>query len=548
MKKLFSKLRNIRWRRLGFGLIAVFVALLCFERFLSSCFPYPMHRLDRYGESRRIFDSDNTLLRLTTTFNEERLIKVPLDQISSHLLNAVIAGEDSRFYTHSGVDPIALVRALVTSVWKGKIISGASTLSMQVSRLAEPKPRTLVWKVVEMFRARQLERILSKQEILQRYLNLVPLGGTLRGVEAASQRWFGKPASQLTALESAMFVAMLPAPTRRSPIKTGSELLHWRNEILRRMNDDDFINDEMFERFKKEPLHATFRQWNYLAPHFSDWKLKTSNKAVVYSTLELPIQKIVESILVNRRDKPVDGAAVVVLDRHSGFVVAMAGSENYREKPFNVALAHRPAGSTLKPFLYALALEKGVVGIDGNLSDHPANFGSYRPKNFSGDFMGNIRAADALSDSRNLPAVKLLKSIGIKEFSKLLRNLGFNVPYDNIGLDLSLGTLVVSPLELAQAYRRFFDPKNDMVSQASKDAVLKALSKHSPNSEQLPDNAIAWKTGTSSGRRDAWCVGISKDRIVVVWLGNLNGKGHSDLVGSKLAREIMVSIMSRFTS
>jgi len=545
MTKFKSIIKKTTFKRVLVSTVVFMVLLVGAERVLDHLFPFPEHLFDRYGESRRIYDSQNRLLRLSITMDGERLIKIPLTEVSEHMINAIIAGEDGNFFGHSGVDPYAVIRACVTSAQRRKVISGASTITMQVARMVEPRPRTLKWKMVEMFRARQLERKFSKEQILEKYINLVPLGGTLRGVEAASQRWFGKSASDLTSLEAAMFVAMLPAPSRRSPNKTTNELLVWRNEILRRMCVKGYIDDTTYLRFCQEPLHAKFRQWDFLAPHYVDWKLKTQTGKSLSEQLELPRQKMVEELLQQRPNKPVDGEAVVVLSRHTGAVLAMAGSDNYREKPFNAALAHRTAGSTLKPFLYALALEEGVMGIEGKVSDHPGTFGEYCPTNFSDDFLGNVRASEALSSSRNLPAVRLLKSLGVEKFSHVLMSLGFDLPQTNLGLDLSLGTLSVSPLELAKAYQKFFDIKTNEMSWASREAILKALSQRSPDQEQLPVESIAWKTGTSSGRRDAWCVGVSQDHVVVVWLGNLDGRGDAELVGSHLAREVLVSVFAK---
>ncbi len=531
--------RRRRWRRrvVVAGMVCLVGGVIT-ERVLDRVYPYPVHKLDRYDTSERVTDRGGRLLRLSLTDREERRIAIRLDEVSPHLIEAVIAGEDGRFWSHSGVDPLSALRAIVTSLHRGRVISGASTLTMQVARMADPHPRTFSWKCVEMFRARQIERLLSKKEILEHYLNMVPLGGTLRGVEAASWRWFGKSARDLTSPEAAMFVAMLPAPSRRSPLTGAEELRYWRDQILGRMQDKGYLSIEDMKRYQEEPLSASFHQWAFRAPHAVEAGL---------TSISLPVQNLVESRVKAWGPPPVDGLAVVVVERHSGEVVALLGSTDYEEKPFNAATARRAAASTLKPFLYAQAITAGVVEMDGRVSDHAATFGDYRPENFSHDFLGHMRADEALATSRNLPAIRLLQVVGIPDFLKRLQTLGFEVPPQmtegDVGLDLALGTLSVSPLQLARAYHLFADTTTeDTLESAACRSVIEALSRHSPDPRRWAAGHVAWKTGTSTGRRDAWCVGLVPDYIVVVWLGRLDGQGDPELVGSRHARELMATL------
>ena len=548
-----------------------------------------------------------SVLRVTSTPRGERLLRVGLDEVSHWLLAALIASEDRRFFEHDGVDMRAVARAGWSSLRNGRVVSGASTLSMQVARLVEPRKRNIWGKLKEMLRARQLEREFAKHEILEQYINLAPLGGPLRGFEAAARYWFGKSARALEPQEAAMLVAMLPAPSRRSPSKRPRELLLCRNDVLEDMHDAGDLSAEQFREYKAKPLGARPHAWPFAAPHACDWLLATRRGPRIQSSIELPLQRRVEELVRQRDPSGGDSVAVVVLDRLSpnapGLGVrAMCGAPDWRAQKINAALCPRSAGSTLKPFVYALALERGVVSAKGEIVDAPlalagarergerssadgrrgarasssrdgrdravrepaaderrvhargrttkrdagaASQGTWRPRNFDEGFAGTMRLGDALRASRNLPAIRLLEAVGTERFESMLRALGLPPTRAAPGLDAALGTSSYSPLALALAYRTFADSRARLpASFDSRGQVLDMLAAVSPDSAQFPDGRVAFKTGTSSGRRDAWSIGVGRENVVCVWLGNLDGRAASDLVGGRAATQLMAAVMA----
>lgn len=515
--------------------LAAIGALLLGERALDRLWPYPALRLTGYGFSRELRARDGTLLRLVPNAAGERSIRLPGGEFSAHLRAALLAAEDRRFLSHSGVDPAALLRAAGTSLRAGRVVSGASTLTMQLARIVEPRPRTLCSKLLEMLRARQIERIFTKEEILTFYLNMAPLGGMLRGFEAGSLYWFGRRARDLTPAQAAALVAMLPAPSRRSPDGRAELLAAHRNRVLEAMAGRGALGREELARALAEPLDAAAHPWPFLAPHFCDFIL--ARGAAGRTSLDLDLQRRVEKVVAAFPSEGVDGLGIVVLDRSDGAVAALLGSRGWRSQPLDATRCRRAAGSSLKPFLFALAFQAGAAGPESLLLDTPGRFGDYSPENFSRDYVGPILAGQALQRSRNLPAVRLLGSLGVESFRDLLRRLGLPAGSGPLHLDLALGTLAVSPRELARAWHILADrPEAAGLLPATREHVLAALAACSPG------RGLAWKTGTSSGRRDAWCAGVTPEHILVVWLGNLDGRGAPGLVGGEGAARLFAAL------
>lgn len=537
----FARVRRV----VGYGLVAL-AAVLVGERALDLVAPFPLDTIQRYGESRRVLARDGTLLRVEPTPRGERLIRVSLDEVSVHVEDALVAAEDERFFEHSGVDYAAAARALISNLRRGRIVSGASTLTMQVARLAQPHPRTLGHKLLEMWRARQIERRLDKTRILEAYLDMAPFGGTLRGIEAAARYWYGKPAKRLDAQEAATLVAMLPAPTRRAPNKRPALLRYHRDRVLHRMLVNGYLDPAEYRKCVGSPITARRHDWPWRVPHFCDFITRRTSRTEVRTGLEIGLQERIQD-LVDACDRDADGVAVVVLDRASGGIQAMIGAYDWHESQWNAASSRRAAGSTLKPFLYALALELGVTGPDLAVSDARGRFGSYSPQNFDSTFLGRMRASEALVRSRNLPAVRLLRRVGTERFRDLLQRARLPVGERALHLDAALGTLAVAPFELAEAYRLLASKGGLGLSSRARREVLSALAEQPP-SPALRPGVVAWKTGTSSGRCDAWSVGVTEDHVVVVWLGNLSGRGAPDLVGGRRATELMARVVALFGS
>ncbi len=541
----------IRWtRRLAWLLVVCWVG----ERGLEVAWPYPSEQLAARPASRVFYAADGSLLRVTPTVDGERSLPVSLENVSPHVVDALIAAEDQRFRSHSGVDPAAIVRAALGNLAAGRVVSGASTLTMQVVRLVEPRPRDLAGKIAEALRARQLERLLSKDAILAAYLNRVPFGGTTRGIEAAAQRWYGKRARDLNLGEAAALVAMLPAPTARAPdlgshadgdgLTAGAlRLAAARREVLARMESHGVINVAARRAAASQPLPTARRLWPYRAPHACDLFAARSRSPVTPTTIDVELQTRVEEVARSHDAVAVDGLAVVVLDRTSGELRAMLGSRDYRTHPLNAATCRRSAGSTLKPFLYALALDAGIAGPEQLVRDTPIVFRDYAPRNFEGAYRGALTASDALATSRNLPAIRLLRDVGPERFADLLRTLGFRLPRHAIHVDAALGTISVSPLELARAYQRLASPDEfPGLSQRARDQVIDALSGRTSEHTLPGAGPVAWKTGTSSGRRDAWCAGITAQHVIVVWLGRLDGTPDANLVGGRVAADLLAEL------
>lgn len=533
-----------RLRRAAVAIVAGIVALLLVERGLDLVLPFPLERLCELPVSRQILAADGTVLRVSATAVDERVLALPLESMSPYVVDAVVTAEDERFYGHGGVDTIAVGRAAIQNLVHARIVSGASTITMQVVRIAlAERSRSFGFKLVQIFRARQLERQLSKQAILEHYCNHVPLGGAVRGFEAAARRWFGKPAADLLPAEAATLVAMLPAPGYRSPRR--------RPDLVRRLRDR--VLDRMFERGRLtlsehrqaigSPLGASRRPWPALAPHACDHFERTGRDAIVRTRLDVDLQRRLEA-LASRHDVGLaDGLAMVVMRRSDHALAAMIGSPDYRRTALNTATCRRSLGSTLKPFLFALALECGAASADGLLLDTKARFSDYRPANFSRDHLGAIGLAPALAASRNLPAVRLLHAVGVDRFGALLGQLGLPAGNHELHLDAALGTLSASPLELARAYCRFVgSPERGGLRAETVRRVEDALARF-PIGAAAGCRSVAFKTGTSSGRRDAWCVGLTPGHVVVVWTGNLTGRGAAGLVGSRSALRLMTRVV-----
>lgn len=539
-----SRLRRLV-RRMLWGLVGSVLFLLVAERVLDWAFPYPLARLRALELSTVVQSADGEWLRVVPTARGERALPLSWRSAPPLLRAAILAAEDERFLEHSGVDWAAILRAGLGNLRAGRVVSGASTLTMQVVRIVEPRPRTFFVKFVEVLRARQLERALDKEAIADVWLQQVPMGGTLRGFEAAARYWFLRPVSELGVHEIAALVAMVPAPSLRSPLRHPDLLRDRRDALLLRMAERAALPEGAAATARRLPLGMQVHAWPWRAPQLADLavaELRGERPATCTTAADLGLEQRVRAELCNA-DLPGDGVAVVVLDRDSGAVQALIGGLDERA-PLDASRRRRCVGSTLKPFLYALARECGACSEDGLVEDVPLAIGGWQPSNFHRGHAGTLLAADALATSNNIAAVRYLQRVGEVAFRDLLVGLG--LPPIAAGQDMTaiLGTGAASPLELARAWQRFVArPDRVGLSRASIDWTLRALQRL-PMSKGLRGGGMAWKSGTSSGRRDAWCVGVDDTRVVVVWLGNLDGRGRSDLVGARTAADILSRIAS----
>jgi penicillin-binding protein 1C len=520
-----------------------------------------------------------------------RRIAVDPESVDSAYISALIRLEDRRFRVHLGVDPIAVLRAAFTNLYRGRVVSGASTITMQVARLCEPRPRTLRSKIVEAARAVQLELRLSKREILAQYLQLIPFGRNLEGVEAASLAYFGHGAGALSAAEIATLLAVPQSPNRRFPSAANRDRLkEARDDLAARLvksgelprgHDSPAGDEELLARVVSTPVPSRLRPVPREVPHAAYWlRSRATHISEWDTTLDRGVQRVVEDVLASARPglerKGIDNGAIVVLDTATGEVLALGGNLSFwdddrgrRIPAFDVP---RSPGSTLKPLIYAAAIDGGHALPQFLVPDVPTAFGSYTPRNYSGDFDGLVRLDDALSRSLNVPFVNLLRDVGLEQFLGVLRDYGVRSLRDEpgfYGLSAAVGGLEITPLELAGLYAGLAaggairhprwlrtgltDSRPGPISTGAAWLTRRALERRDrpdfPGRAEstAPPTGIHWKTGTSTGRRDAWAVGSGPHHTVAVWLGNLNNRGSGSLVGAEVAGPLLFDVLGALT-
>ncbi len=547
-----SAKRRIRWRRALLWAGALWFALWLGERGLELVWPYPLERLQSLPSSPVLVATDGTWLRVEPTPAGERVLPLAWEQCPEVLRAAVLVGEDEDFFAHGGVDWWAGLRARADNLRCGRVVSGASTLTMQVVRIVEPRPRTLWSKLLEIVRARQLERCLGKAQIASVWLEQVPLGGTLRGFEAGARHWFGRPARELDAAAAAALVAMVPAPSARAPHRRPALLRERRDALLQRLGERGALPADAVAAARGRELGMQRHAWPWLAQHACDAALAAAGGAaappLVATHVELELQLRVERLLAANRDLPGDGLAVVVVRRADGCLPVVVGDRS-PTAPLDLSSRRRSAGSTLKPFLYALAHARGAMAPAALVDDLPRAFDDWQPANFDRRWLGRARAGDALATSSNLAAVRCLEAVGTEAFGELLRRLGLRAGSSALQLDAALGTDAVTPRQLALAYWRLAEaPAAVGLVPASAAWALQALRRLPLVAGHGRAGDVAWKSGTSSGRRDAWCVGIDADYVVVVWLGNRDGRGLADLVGVRSANRLLADVLAVLAS
>jgi penicillin-binding protein 1C len=542
-------------------------------------FPFPKGDLARYPAATVLLDCEGTALRLRLGPGDTdcRLQYRP-DPARDWICQAVVAAEDQRFWRHHGVDPLALGRAIRQNLTGRRVVSGASTISTQVIRLMHPRRRTWLTKGVEYFRALQLETLLDKKAILEQYLNRAPFGANLVGIEAASRRYFGKAPQDLSLAEAALLAGLPQAPSRLRPDRFPARARQRQAYVLARLAACGRISDAQRIAAASQPIALRPDAYPFSAPHFCELVLERGLVAEtgggLRTTLDPTLQRLAEETLrrhaVRLQPAGIGGGAVVILDVRSGAVRALVGAPDYHDLPHagqvNGAAAPRSAGSTLKPFLYALAMDQGRITPATMLSDLPRTFKDSTPVNFDGAFNGWVPARGALVLSLNLPALTLAEQVGVPAFLGSLRQLGLdtlNRDAGHYGLSLALGAGSVRLLDLANAYaclarggewkpyaltatasreesrsRRVFSLEAawlvaDMLGGDERSA---ATTGHRAD-VRLP--RVAWKTGTSSGFRDAWAVAFNPEYVIGVWIGNPDGQGASTLVGATAAAPVM---------
>lgn len=540
-----------RWRlrtRLGWWLVVPAIVLLLGWS-ADRIWPLPLPQEDA---ARVVLAHDGTPLWRFPDQNGVWRHVVSQDEVSPRYLEALLAYEDRWFYQHPGVNPVAMLRAAWLNVTAGRIVSGGSTLSMQVARLLDPHPRSYAGKLRQIARTVQLEWHLSKDEILALYLNRAPFGGTLEGVAAASWTLLGKSPAQLSHAEAALLVVLPQAPTRLRPDRHPGRATAARDKVLMRMRDLGVWSDAVVEEALQEPVMLAPRDPPGLAPLFARRVAGERRGARVSTTLDASLQRRVESLVLAWRARlpPRTSAAVLVVEHDSMAVRAYLGSADFEDAQryghVDMVRALRSPGSTLKPFLTGLALDDGLIHSESLLQDVPRVHSHYRPGNFASGFSGPVSAAEALARSLNLPAVQLLDAYGPRRFQAALNQVGVGLRLPGgtePSLALILGGVGTRLEHLVAGYRafarngwvaglRWFEDtplyERRLLSDAAAWIVRETLLGRRASGQPLIMDAparpgLAWKTGTSYGFRDAWAVGVGARYLIGVWIGRPDG-------------------------
>lgn len=522
-------------------------------------FPPPIARA--MDLSPTMLDAEGRLLRAGISERGYWRLATELEDVDSHYVQALLAFEDQRFFTHHGVDYRGMVRAVVTSVLAGRLVSGGSTLSMQTARLLEPRPhRTVGAKFMEIFRAWQLERRYSKAEILDFYLTTAPFGGNIEGVGAAAWRYFGKKPANLTWAESALLVALPQSPVRRRPDRFPENAEAARNRVLDVLVKRRVITQTQADRGKREPVPDARRDMPFYAPTLAERLWAQGPGLSVRTTIDGATQAQLETLLdryVNSYQDTVN-AAVLVLDAHTGAVRARLGSSGYFQQragaTMDLTRALRSPGSALKPAIYALAFDAGQAHPGTWLPDDRRNFAGYQPENFTNTRQGRVQAYDALQQSLNPPAIAILNEFGAERALEALDRAGV-APVNqgepgSVGLSLVLGGASVTMENLAQLYTAFAtdgrirplcetiqactinQPHVFVRRQTAEQitAILSNAAKPHPFNQGVAPR-VAFKTGTSARNRDAWAIGYDGAHVIAVWLGRPDNQPTESLVG-----------------
>jgi penicillin-binding protein 1C len=557
------------FKRLGLFIAALFLLFLL----LNLLFPLK----DKIEYSTVVEDNKGEMIHAYLTGDQQWRMKTELEEISPLLRKTIIAKEDKYFYYHPGVNVFAVGRAFFKNLLRMKRTSGASTITMQVARALEPRKRNIISKIIEIFRAFQLEWKYSKDEILQMYLNLVPYGGNIQGVKAASYLYFKKNPDHLSLAE---ITALSIIPNRPSTLVIGrhnDKVVEERNRWLRKFAKDKVFTEKEIEDALAEPLTASRGTVPHYVPHLS-YKLKKQQRGHLIRThidlnTQLKTEKIVEDYVRAQRLRQIKNAAVIIIDNKTHQVISYVGSSGFYDTldggQVNGAAAIRQPGSTLKPLLYAVCFDEGLLTPKSVIADVAVNYQGYAPENYDQQFNGYVTIEYALEHSLNIPAVKSLNMLGKEKLIHKLSLCNFRqIQKDQrkLGLSMILGGCGTTLEELTGLFSSFANDgyfispsylKDDtnrrrisIVSPPANYMINEILSKvNRPDfplnwtaTERMPK--IAWKTGTSYGRRDAWSIGYNKNYTVGVWTGNFSGVGVADLSGANIATPLLFKIFN----
>jgi penicillin-binding protein 1C len=564
-------------RYVGVGLLIAFALIVILIPLTSPLFK------DDY--STIITDEAGQLLRVYLNKDDKYLFPIDIKKtIPPKLRIAALYFEDQYFKLHPGINPPSLIRAYFQNKKAGKIISGGSTITMQLARLANPRPRTYINKLVEAIQALKIELLYSKKEILSLYLNHAPYGSNIVGYKAAALMYYGKQADELSWAEAATLAVLPNAPGLINPINKRDLLLIKRNNLLRRLQESKVIDNQTCKNAQKEPIPDTIKYFKITAPHFcrkifQEEKRGTVIKTTLSKITQKEIEKLVKQHVRYFKSLGVNNCSVIVAETQSGKVRAYVGSHNFYDKKNNGqvdgVMAYRSTASALKPFLYALSMDRGLILPETIIQDIPSYYFGFSPANPMHTFDGIVQSKEALIRSLNIPAVRLLNSYGVTEFYGFLKAAGikslFRSP-DDYGLPLILGGAEASLYDLTTLFRGLgnLGKFSDLVLLENSDGVLKYPKNGgkeyiSPGAAYLTLDILrdvkrpgaeyywqqyanqwplAWKTGTSYGQRDAWAIGVSPEWVIGVWVGDFDGRSNKNLGGARFAGPLLFDIFN----
>jgi len=556
----------LRKLAIGTGALAVLLAIFGLILWqLDRLYPPPLD--SQAATSAEVLDRDGQLLRAFATPDGYWRLPTSLDKVDRNFVDMLVTYEDKRFWDHRGIDFLAIGRAALQLAANGRIVSGGSTLSMQLARLIEPRDsRSVASKVKQVLRAIQIERRLTKREILERYLTLAPYGGNLEGVRAASLAYFGKEPARLTVSESALLVALPQLPEKRRPDRNTPVAQAARYRVLQRMVSAGRLSEREAARAALDPVPDLRRPLPALAAHAAYSALKRIEPG---KPLQLTVKKSVQAGLeavardAAKRLGPKLSVAMVMADSRTGEILGEVGSADFfnagRSGWIDMTRVLRSPGSTLKPFIYGLAFEQGMVAQETMIEDSPADFGGYRPKNFDMGYQGDVTIRQALQLSLNVPAIRVLDAVGPARLLARFRQADVNpaLPVNEApGLAIGLGGVGISLRDLVQLYTGLANggkmhalrdgtearPVDNAAATILDDQatwqIADILRGVKPPQGALP-RGIAYKTGTSYGYRDAWSVGFDGRYVLGVWVGRADASAVPGLSGYVSAAPIL---------
>ncbi|WP_284774896.1 penicillin-binding protein 1C [Agrobacterium sp. lyk4-40-TYG-31] len=564
----------IRWRAFigGFVVSAVLTgAAVCGLDRLDRAYPPPLH--NAAIASQEVLDADGKLLRAFATSDGRWRLKTTAADVDPQFVRMLVAYEDQRFFDHGGVDFQALARAAGQLLTNGRIVSGASTLSMQVARLIEPRAdRSFSAKLLQMVRAWQIERRLTKAEIIDLYLNIAPYGGNLEGIRAASLAWFGKEPKRLDTGEAALLVSLPQLPEKRRPDRFPEAARMARERVLQRLAVARVVGEGEASRAAIATVPSKRRDLPSFAPHMAEAaRARFPKSEKIRSTLRVSIQSELEELARRSAQKLGDkvSVAIVMADSTTGDIMAEVGSSDFldtnRRGWVEMTRAVRSPGSTLKPFIYGLAFENGLIAQESIIEDRPADFSGYRPRNFDMQYQGDVSIRQALQLSLNVPAVRLLDAVSPAALMVRFRRASVQMVLPKAeapGLAIALGGAGLSLVDLVQLYAALANggqpvklgdgvrgapqvlDADPLFSKAAVWNITDVLSGVLPPLG-MKQRGIAYKTGTSYGYRDAWSVGFDGRYVIGVWAGRADNGSVPGLAGYVSAAPILFEAFTK---